>query len=163
MKVNQLENVEPARSTQLVDRRHEIGGVQAELGLLAAALLPPAEAPRRKLDAHASRRLDLHLVRDLKQHIDLAQLLENDEHLMPELLAHEGEAHELFVLVAIAHDDVVGRLRQSEYCLQFRLAAALEPDSMGLPEFENLLDDVALLIHLDRIHRRVAAGVIEFG
>ena len=31
----------------------------------------------------------------------------------------------------------------------------------GLEELDDLLDDVALLVHLDRIHGRVAAGVLE--
>ena len=49
-------------------------------------------------------------VRRLEQHVELAQLLEHDEDLVPELLAHEGQAHELLVLVAVADDEVVGGL-----------------------------------------------------
>ena len=146
---------------QLVDRLHELRGVEPELRLLAAALLPAAKAARRELDAHAGRRRHAHLVGDLQQHVDLAQLLEHDEDLVPELLAHEGEAHELLVLVAVADDDVLGVLGESENRLQLGLAAALEADAVRLAEFDDLLDDVALLVHLDRIHRRVAAGVAE--
>src|SRR5207245_9243746 len=97
MEVDELQDIEPPRGTELLHRGHEIGGVEAELGLLSSALLPSAKAARRELDAHAGRRLDLHLVRDLQQHVDLAQLLQDDENLMPKLLAHEGEAHELLV------------------------------------------------------------------
>ena len=146
---------------QLVDRLHELRGVEPELRLLAAALLPAAEAARRELDAHAGRRRHAHLVGDLEQHVDLAQLLDHDEDLMPELLAHEGEAHELLVLVAVADDQVLGVLGEAENRLQLRLAAALEADAVRLAEFDDLLDDVALLVHLDRIHGGVAAGVGE--
>src|SRR6185503_14548101 len=113
--------------------------------------------------ADAGRWRDLHLVRDLEEDVDLAQLLEDDEDLVAKLLAHEGEAHELLVLVAVADDDVIGRLGEAEDGLELGLAAALQADPVRLAELEDLLDDVALLIHLDRIHGGVAAGVLEFG
>ena len=144
---------------KLVDRLHELRGVEAELRLLAAALLPAPEPARRQLDAHAGRRRDTEVVGGLQQDVDLAQLLEHDEDPVSELLAHEGEAHELLVLVAVADDDVIGGLGESEHRLQLRLAAALEADAVRLAELDDLLDDVALLVHLDRIHRRVAARV----
>ena len=102
--------------------------------------------------------VDAHLVGHLEQHVDLAQLLDHDEHLVAELLAHEGEAHELLVLVAVADDQVVGVLGEAEHRLQLRLAAALEADAVRLAELDDLLDDVALLVDLDRIDRGVAAG-----
>ena len=105
--------------------------------------------------------IDAQLVGDLEQHVDLAQLLEHDEHLVAELLAHEGEAHELLVLVAVADDEVVGALGEAEDGLELRLAAALEADAVRLAELDDLLDHVALLVHLDRIHGRVAARVAE--
>ena len=147
------------RALQPVDRLHELRGVEPELRLLAAALLPASEAARRQLDADAGRRRHAHLVRHLEQHVDLAQLLDHDEDLVSELLAHEGEAHELLVLVAVADDQVIGVLGEPEHRLQLRLAAALESHLMRLAELHDLLDDVALLIDLDRIDGRVAAGV----
>src|SRR5690242_19203432 len=139
MKVNQLEDVEPVRGAQLLDRRDEIRRVQAELGLLASALLPSPESTRRELDADSCRWRDLQLVRDLQQHVDLAELLEDDEDLMPELLPHQGEPHELFVFVAVADDDVVGHLGQAEDRLQLGLAATFEADAVRFAELENLL------------------------
>ena len=81
---------------------------------------------------------------------------------MPEPLAHEGEAHELLVLVAVANDEMVGALRQREHSLQLRLGPALEPDARRLAEGNDLLHHVALLVDLDRIDRGVAAVVLEF-
>src|SRR5690348_3540347 len=161
MKMNQLEDVESPHRAQFLDRRDEIRGVQTEFGFLAPALLPPPKAPRRELDPDTRRRLDLHLVGDLEEHVDLAQLLQDNEHLMAELLTHEGEAHELLVLVAVANDDVVRRLGQTENRLELRLAAALQADAVRLPKLENFLDDVALLVDLDRVYGRVAAGIPE--
>ncbi len=96
-----------------------------------------------------------------QQHVDLAQLLDDDEHLVAELLAHEGEAHELLVLVAVADDEVLGALGQPEHRLQLGLGAALEADAVLAAELDDLLDDVPLLVDLDRVHGGVAAGVLE--
>ena len=161
MEVNQLDPIELVRGAQLVDGGHEVGGIETELGLLAAALLPPAEAARRELDADARGRRDAQLLRDLEQHVDLAQLLDDDEDLMAELLAHEREAHELFVLVAVADDQMVGVLGEPQHRLQLRLAAALEADAVLRAEFDDLFDDVPLLVDLDRVDGRVAAVIRE--
>src|SRR3954452_24104267 len=106
----QFQNVEPPGGTKLLDRGHEVGRVQTELGFFATAFFPAAEAPRRELDANACGRGDLHLLGNLKQDVDLAQLLEYDEDVVSELLTHERQPHELLVLVPVAHDNVIGRL-----------------------------------------------------
>src|SRR5688500_15243813 len=161
MEVDQLDPVELVRGAQLLDRGHEIGGVEPELRLFAATLLPTPETAGRELDANARRRLHLQLVRDLQQNVDLAQLFDDHEHLMAELLSHEGEAHELLVLVAVAHDEMIRVLCQPQHRLQLGLTAALESDAVLRAELHDLFDDVALLVHLDRIHGGVAALVAE--
>src|SRR5690606_14057522 len=78
-----------------------------------------------------------------------------------QLLTHQREADELLVLVSVAHDDVVGSLAERQHGLELGLAADLETDSVRLTEVEDLLDDVALLVHLDRVNRGVASLVAE--
>src|SRR6185437_13736561 len=95
-----------------------------------------------KFDADADVRSNVERGCHLQQNVDLAHLLHHDEDLMAELLAHESEAHELLVLVAVAHDRVAGRFGETEHRLQLRLAAALQPDAERLPELDDLLDDV---------------------
>ena len=114
-----------------------------------------------ELDADADARLGLHLVGHLEQHVELVELLDDDDDLVAQLLAHEGQAHELLVLVAVADDEVVAGLAQAQHGLQLRLAAALEPDAELLPELDDLLHHVALLVHLDRVDRGVAPFVAE--
>ena len=101
-----------------------------------------------------------HLVRYLEKNVHFAELLENNEDLVPELLSHQREAHELFILIPVAHDEMIGVLGEAENSLQLGLAAALEPDARSLPEFDDLFDYVPLLIHLDRIHGGVCARVV---
>src|SRR5689334_17430529 len=78
---------------------------------------------------------------------------------MAQLLSHQRETHELLVLVSVAADEMIGVLGKAQHCLELGLAAALEPDARRFPELDNFLDDVPLLIDLDRVHGGVCAGV----
>ena len=159
VEVDQLENVESIFILQAIDELHELCGAQSEFRFLAAALRPTSRPFGVQLDAHASRGIYTELVRDFEQHVDFTQLLDDDEHLVTELLPHESEAHELLVLVAIAHDEVIGVLGEREHRLKLGLAAALEANARVLSELDDFLDDVPLLIDLDRKYGRVLAGV----
>jgi hypothetical protein len=67
------------------------------------------------------------------------------------------------VLVAVADDEVVGRVAEGQHGLELGLGAALQPDAVRPPVLEDLLDHVALLVDLDRVHGGVAARVLELG
>ena len=142
-----------------IDQLDQLRHVEAELALFATALRPATESCRRQLDAHARRRHDAQLVCHLQQHIELRELLEHDEHAMPELLADQRQPHELVVLVAVADDQVVGLVGERDDRLQLRLRSAFEAHAIRLAEFVNFLDDVPLLVDLDRKHGRVLARV----
>jgi hypothetical protein len=79
-----------------------------------------------------------------------------------ELLAHQGETHELLVLVAVADDQVLARFAKTQHHLQFGFRSALEPHAVRAAELDDLLDHVTLLIDLDRIDRGIAPAVLEF-
>src|SRR6185437_1768079 len=161
MKMDELEHVLATGGLQPVHDLDQFARVQPELGLLATAFRPAPESLRRELDAYTSGRLHVHFVRDAQQRLELRDLFDHDEDLMAELLAHQGEAHELLVLVAVAHDHVIYRLAQRKNGLQLGLAAAFETDAVGSTPLHDLLDDVPLLVHLDRIHQGVAVLVAE--
>jgi hypothetical protein len=161
VEVDQAQNVEAAKRGELVDHLHQLAGREPELRLLSAALRPAPESFRRQLDANARRGLDAERVRGLEQHVELGQLLDDDEHLMPELLTHQSQTHELGVLVAVADNEVIRAFPEREHGLQLGLAAALQPNAVRRAELHDLLDDVPLLVDLDRVDRRVAALVSE--
>ena len=48
-----------------------------------------------------------------------------------------------------------------EHCEEFRLGPGFEAEVVRLAEVENFLDDVPLLIHLDRVNAAVAPLVVE--
>ncbi len=161
VEVQQLDDVESSALAEPVDELHELHRVEPELRFLPGALRPPSGALGRELDADAARRRHPELVGDLEQHVDLAELLDDDEHTVADLLPHEGEPHELVVLVAVADDDVLRALGHREHRLQLRLRAALQTDAVRLAELDDLLDDVPLLIDLDRVDGRVPTAVLE--
>ena len=129
MEVDQLEDVLPVHPVEPVEQLHQLDGAEPELRPLPAALGPAARALGGQLDPHAGGRLDAHLVRHLEQHLQLAELLQHDHHLVPQLLAHQRQAHELLVLVAVADDQVIAGLAQAEH----RLSSGLLPTSSPTP------------------------------
>jgi hypothetical protein len=162
MEVHQTEDVLSVEPLELVEEPHQLDCGEPEFGALPAALGPAARALGGQLDTHSGGRLDAHITGYFEQHVQLVELLQDHDHRVPQLLAHESEAHELLVLVPVADDEMAGVLVQAQHCLKLRLAAALETDTMGSAEFDDLLHHVALLIDLDRIDGGIGPGVAEF-
>ena len=88
------------------------------------------------------------------------QLLDDDVDLVAELVADQRAADVGAILVTVADDDAAGP-RESEHGRQLRLAAGLDADTLAAMR-DDFLDDVALLIDLDRIDRGVATAISEF-
>src|SRR5690606_16409448 len=151
--VHHLQDVELAGGLEAVEHARERRRVQTELDPAAGGL---------EAMACARGRVDLGPLRDLEKCLDLARLLDDDQDLVPVLLADQREAEVRLVLVAVADDEGVGPLGHREHRLQLRLAADLEADAVTLAERNDLLEHVTLLVHLDRVDRRVASRVLEF-
>ena len=160
--MNELDDVEFAGGGELVDHLHQLRRAQAEFRFLAARLRPPSAAFCMELDAHASPRRHAHLGRHLQQHVELAHLLDHDEHIVPEPLPHQGETHELFVFIPVADNQVVGAFGECQHSLKLRLGTAFESNAGRLAKFDNLFDHVPLLVDLDRIYGGISACVFEF-
>ena len=79
---------------------------------------------------------------------------------LPILRASIGHLDELVVLEAVADDRRVHAVGQGQHRQQLGLGAGLEAEVERLAEVENLLDDVPLLIDLDRIDAAVIALVV---
>ena len=82
--------------------------------------------------------------------------------LRPIFWAEHRRFDELGVLEAVADDRrvVVGQRDDGQ---QLRLGAGLEAELVGLAEVEHLLDDLPLLVDLDRVDAAVAALVLVLG
>ena len=86
--MHELEDVEPVGGAEPFDEAHELRRVEPELALLAPRLRPPPRSLGGELDAHAGRRLDAQLFGGLQEDVEFAQLLDDDEDLVPEFLPH---------------------------------------------------------------------------
>ena len=114
---------------------------------------------RGELRAEPDHRLDAHLLPELEELRQLGELLDDDDDLAPELSAEEREAEELLVLVAVADRERLGVGVHPEHHEQLALRARLEAVVVRRAGVEDLLDDLAHLVHLDRIHAEVARAV----
>ena len=81
---------------------------------------------------------------------------------LPILRARTDHLDEFVVLEAVADDRRVVAVGDGQHGQQFRLGAGFQAEVERLAEIENLLDDVPLLVHLDRIDAAVVALVLEF-
>ena len=134
-------------------------GVEAELGLVAAAVLPLAGAQRGQAHAHAQARLHAQRARLLRcTSCELGRLLDDDEGLQAQLAADQRQADVLAVLVAVA-DDQPARPRQRQHRHQLGLAAGFQAEALACVRCQRA-GHAAMLVDLDRIHRGVAAGVV---
>jgi hypothetical protein len=135
----------------------------AELREVAGGAFPLPGAPGGELRAEPDHRLDAHLVAEPEQVRQLGELLDDHDHLAAELPAEEREAEVLLVLVPVADGE---RLRvgvHPEDDEQLALRARLEAVVVGSARVEDLLDDLAELVHLDRIDAEVAGAVAHLG
>ena len=95
----------------------------------------------------------------LEDEPELGVLLDDRDDPPAHLVGQHRHLDELSVLEPVADDRrFVGRHR--DHGQQLRLGAGLEAEVVGTPEIEHLLDDLTLLVHLDRIDAAVAPLVL---
>ena len=83
--------------------------------------------------------------------------------LPAELLGEQRRLDVGAVLVAVAEDQRLGVVLQRERDQQLGLGAGLEAEVEGAAVLDQLLDHVALLVHLDRVDAAVGALVVVLG
>ena len=114
---------------------------------------------RGQLDAHADVRANADLFGVLQHQRELAVFLDHRDDLAAHLLRQHRHLDEFEILEAVADDRrVVGRHRR--HGEQLRLAAGLETEAVLRAEVQHFLDDLALLVHLDRVDAAVLALVL---
>lgn len=146
--------------TQRLPQVQHLTRRQPELGLVAAAVLPFARAQRGQAHAHAQARLDVQRACLFQHQRQLGRLFDDDEGLQAQLAADQRQADVFAVLVAIA-DDQPTRTRQRQHRHQLRLAARFQAEALTVMAGQGA-GHATVLVDLDRVHGRVAAGVVPF-
>ena len=95
-------------------------------------------------------RLDAHFLRDPQGLLQLLEFLDDHDDLLAELAPEQRDADEGAVLVAVADDEALGVVVHREPGEQLRLAARFEAEVERLAGIEDLFDDFAELVDLDR-------------
>ena len=157
--MQELEAVLHAERLELLEPAQHLGDGQPELRAVAARALPAAAAARRELDPHADLRPDADLLGVVQDQPELGVFLDDRDDVAADLLGQHRHLDELGVLEAVADDRrvVVGLGRDRH---QLGLGAGLEAEAVLAPEIEHFLDDLALLVDLDRVDADVAALVL---
>ena len=92
----------------------------------------------------------------------LAEFLDDGNDLLAGLAGEHGHLNELVVHETVADDRRIEAVGQREHCEQFRFRAGFQTEIKRSAKVENLLDDVALLVNLDRIDATILARIVEF-
>ena len=124
-----------------------------------ARRLPAAAAARGQLDAHANLRANADLFGRLQDQAELGVLLDDRDDVAPDLQREHRRLDELGVLEAVADDRrlVVGQRHDRQ---ELRLGARFETEPVGPAEIEHFLDDLPLLVDLDRVDAAIGALVL---
>ena len=160
--MQQLEAIGHAAGLQLLQRAHDFGGREAELGAVAARRFPAARAAAGQLDAHADGRAHADARAVLEDQVQLGVLLDHRDDLAADLLGQHRHLDVFVVLEAVADDGrlVVGQRHHGQ---QLGLGAGFQTELERLAEFEHLFDHLALLVDLDGINAAVAAVIFVLG
>ena len=156
VEVEELEGVEQVVLAQEGDGAEQVAPREAELRAVAARGLPVAGALGGEARADADPRPHPHLLRDLVDQRQLRGLLDHQDHVPAELRGEERRLDVLLVLVAVADDERLLVLQHRHHGEQLGLRARLEAEVIGAAVLDQPLDEIAVLVDLDRIDAAVA-------
>src|SRR5262245_38283698 len=160
VEVDQLQAVAQVSLLEVFQRLQCLGQGQAELGPIAGTGAPAPRASRRQLDADADDRADLPHLGIANNQLQLRELLDDGDDLLADLAGQNRHLDELIVLETVADDGRVGAIGQGKDGEQFGLGACLQAEVEWLAVVQDLLDDLALLVDLDRVDAAVTTLVL---
>ena len=114
MEVDEAEGILHLRLGEALGDLDDLGGREAELGVLAGAVSPLAFAGGGELDAQTDVRLHAHAAGDADDGVDLGELFDDDDGLLAEAAAHEGELDVFLVLVTVADEQGLAVFEEGE-------------------------------------------------
>src|SRR5262245_35904926 len=139
----------------------EIGCVETELCVIAAARCPFPGAFAVQASANSNVRLDPNLLRRSNDLLNLFQLFCDNDNRLPQFAAKQRYANESRILVAVADDQTLGIFLHRKRRNEFRFTACFESKMKLFACIDDLLDDFAQLIHLDRKNTAIVILITE--
>ena len=158
MVMEQDERVGDSLGMQDVAHRDQIGSGEAELGILASACRPLTGTLGEQSHSGTDHRFHADLFGDGEDLMEFLKLLNDEDHFLAELQAEQRGPDELVVLVAVTHDKALGIGMDRKRRDHLRFTARLDAEMILLARVDDLLDDLAKLVDLDR--ENAAVGVL---
>ena len=162
--VHELQAVEHVALLQQRVQIEDLADEQAEFGFLAGRFAPASGALAGQLHAHADFRPHAVGCGVLQYQMYFLEVLHHRNDGAAELGREDHRLDVAVVLEAVAYDDAVRRILGNRHDRQqFRLGADLQTEAEFLAVSVHLFDHQALLVDLDRKHRRIAVPVVVLG
>ena len=157
--MEKLQAIEHFLLLQAIQDIHHMAHVQTENAGVAAGFRPVPLSLGRQLDAQPQIRLDAQILRPFYDQVDFPGDLDYEEALKAHLDRVQAQIDELFILIAIADQAGVAVVEHGDGGDQLRLAACLKAMVVFPAELRHRLQDLLLLIHLDRVNSFILAGI----
>src|SRR6266496_1382637 len=162
VEMEELEGLRQSGLLQHLARSNQIGRVQAEFGVLAAARRPFTGAFAIQASTNANVRLDANLVRCANDLLQFFQFFRDDNDRFAKFATKQRDANESGIFIAVADDQTLGVFLHGERSNQLRFAACFEPKVELFAGVDNFLDDLAQLIDFDGENAAILIAIIEF-
>src|SRR6266478_9079413 len=141
---------------------HEIGGVETEFGVLAAARRPFARAFAIQTSTNTNIGFEADLLRRANDLLQLFEFFRDDNNRLAKFAAKQRDANKSGIFIAVADDQALRVFLHGKRGNQFRLAACFEPKVKLFARIDNFLDDLAQLIDFDGKNAAILIEITEF-
>ena len=160
MDVEHLELLARARALDAAERLDEGQRPHAELGKLPARVLPLPAAARAQLDAQAERRLQVQGPCEVQRHVEVCEVLGNDDGQPAQPAGLHRETQVELVLESVARNQRALGQRHRQRRDQLGLAADLQAVVVPAAGRDQALQHLGLLVDLDRVRADVPPAVV---
>src|SRR5439155_9985590 len=162
VEMKQLEAVRQPGILQHLTRSNQIGGVETEFGVLAAARRPFACAFAIQTSTNTNVGFAVDLLRCANDLLQLFEFFRDDNDRLAKLAAKQCNANKSGIFIAVADDQALRVFLHGKRGNQFRLAACFEPKVKLFARIDNFLDDLAQLIDFDGKNAAILIEITEF-
>src|SRR3984893_15026804 len=163
MKMNQFETMPESGRLQHFARRHQAGGVETKLRVLAATRRPFTGAFAIKPDTNANVRFDADFLGRANRLLELLEFFDDNDNRFAQLPAEQRDPNVGAVFIAVADDKALRVFVHGESSHQFRFTAGFQTEMKLLAGIDNLFNHFAQLNDLDRKNAAILTAIIEFG
>src|SRR5438874_5020991 len=141
----------------------EVGRVETELRVFAAAGRPFARTLAVQPETNADVRFDPHFFRGADCLFEFLEFFDNNDDRFAKLASEQRDPNKGAIFVTITDDEALRILVHGERGDQLRLTPGFQAEMKLLAGIDNFFDYFAQLIDLDRNNSAVTIAITKFG